>query len=66
MVIPKPLRDILGLVAGEVELTRHGAGVHIEPVAGEGISRVRGRLVIEADIELDDETVRSLRLGDQR
>ena len=33
LVIPKALRDMLGLVPGAVEVTPEGAGLHIEPLA---------------------------------
>jgi AbrB family looped-hinge helix DNA binding protein len=66
IVIPKTLRDALGLHAGEVELTRDGAGIRIEPVPGTGAVDRRGRLVIDEDVVLDDEAVRDLRLRDQR
>jgi AbrB family looped-hinge helix DNA binding protein len=66
VVIPKPLREALGLVPGHVELIRDGAGVRIQPVAGHGTVEERGRMIIRSDIALDDDTVRSLRLADQR
>ncbi|MEX0825744.1 MAG: AbrB/MazE/SpoVT family DNA-binding domain-containing protein [Acidimicrobiia bacterium] len=66
LVIPKPLRDAVGLVPGDVELSRDGAGIRIEPVAGEGTTEVRGRRVIEGGLTITDDDVRSLRLGDQR
>jgi AbrB family looped-hinge helix DNA binding protein len=66
VVIPKVLRDALGLAAGEVELTRDGAGVRIEPVAGEGAVEREGRYVIDSDQPLTDDEVRSLRLADQQ
>lgn len=66
MVIPKPLRDAVGLVPGEVELSRDGAGIRIEPVTGAGTTEVGGRLVIDSDLALTDDDVRALRLGDQR
>ena len=67
MVIPKALRNRVGIVAGEVEITADGAGVRIEPVAGEGLAEVGGRLVIPASgARVDDEVVRELRDGDQR
>jgi len=65
-VIPKPLRDAVGLAPGEIELIRDGAGIRIEPVAGTGTIDVAGRRVIDADISLTDDDVRALRLGDQR
>lgn len=66
VVIPKPLREALGLVPGEVELTRDGAGVRIEPVTGTGATEKRGRLIIDSPHRLTDDQVRSLRLTDQR
>ena len=35
LVIPKALRDSLGLVPGEVEVTPDGAGLRIEPLAND-------------------------------
>lgn len=66
VVIPKPLRDAVGLSAGEVELVADGAGVRIEPVVGQGVVTRRGRLVIEGGQSLTDTDVRALRLSDQR
>lgn len=66
LVIPKPLRDAVGLVPGDVELSRDGAAIRIEPVTGAGTTEIRGRRVIEGDLTLSDDDVRSLRLGDQR
>ena len=66
MVIPKPLRVALGLVPGPVEVTRDGAAVRIEPVAGTGTADERGRLVIPDEVALTDDDVRSLRHSDQR
>lgn len=66
VVIPKALRDALGLVPGEVELVRDGAGLRIEPVVGRGATERRGRLVIDEAVHLDDAAVRALRLDGQR
>lgn len=66
VVIPKSLRTEIGLVPGDVEVVRDGAGVRIEPVAGSGLARSRGRLVIPEGPALTDDQVRDLRLGDQR
>ena len=67
VVIPKPLRDRLGLRAGEVELTADGNAVRIEPVAGDQLQQRGDRLVIPAAGEpLTDDDVRSLRDADQR
>ena len=65
-MIPKALRQELGLTPGEVDIMRDGAGLRIEPIAGEGTVEVGGRLVIEGDVQLTDEAVRELRLADQR
>ena len=67
LVIPRSLRAQVGLEAGEVELVRDGAGIRIEPVAGEGLTEERGLLVIEADGgAIGDEDVQALRDADQR
>jgi AbrB family looped-hinge helix DNA binding protein len=66
LVIPKSLRRELGLVPGEVNVTRDGAVLRIEPIAGEGTIDVGGRLVIDAEVTLTDEDVREMRFTDQR
>ena len=67
LVIPKVLRDEIGLVPGEVELVRDGAGIRLEPVAGAGLDERDGRLVIPAaGVQIDDDLVRRLRDADQR
>lgn len=67
VVIPRALRDLVGLSDGEVEISYEGAAIRIEPIAGEGLAEEGGRLVIPAGgVKLDDDTVRDLRLGDQR
>lgn len=66
MVIPRLLREALGLGPGEVEVTQDGAGIRLEAVPGHGTVERRGRLVIETDLPLTDDDVRSLRLIDQR
>src|SRR5215831_14213089 len=48
LVIPKPLRDRLGLVPGEVEVTPDGAGLHIEPLTDDRLEDENGLLVIPA------------------
>jgi len=61
------LRDRVGITAGEVEITVDGAAVRIEPVAGEGLVEIGGRLVIPASgLGVDDALVRELRDADQR
>jgi AbrB family looped-hinge helix DNA binding protein len=67
VVIPRALREQVGLAAGEVEVSVDGAGVRIEPVAGEGLVEVGGRLVIPASgAAVDDATVRTLQDAGRR
>jgi AbrB family looped-hinge helix DNA binding protein len=67
LVIPKALRDSLGLVPGEVEVTPDGAGLHIEPLANDYLTDEDGFLVIPAaDVTITDDLVRTLRDADQR
>lgn len=67
LVIPKPLRDRLGLRPGAVELVADGAGLRVEPIAGEDLVEEEGRLVIPAaGTQIDDELVQALRRADQR
>jgi AbrB family looped-hinge helix DNA binding protein len=67
LVIPKPLRDHLGLRPGQVEVTADGAALRVEAIAEGDVEERHGRLVIPASgqpITVDD--VRSLRDADQR
>jgi AbrB family looped-hinge helix DNA binding protein len=67
LVIPKTLRDSLGLVPGEVEVTADGAGLRIEPLANDRLEDEDGLLVIPAaDATVSDDLVRTLRDADQR
>ena len=67
MVIPKPLRDGIGLVPGEVEMTIDGNGIRIEPLVLEGLVEQDGRLLIPASgTTIDDALVQALRDADQR
>ena len=67
LVIPKALRDSLGLAPGEVEVTPDGAGLHIEPLANDDLEDEDGLLVIPAaDVTIGDDLVRTLRDADQR
>lgn len=67
VVIPKRIRDELGLVPGPVEVVRDGAAVRIEPRTDSGLERVGDRLVIPASgDEIGDPEVRDLRLSEQR
>ena len=66
-MIPKPIRDRLGLVPGEIEIEIDGAGIRVEPTSGSGLRREAGRMVIPpSGITIDDDDVRDLRLGDQK
>jgi AbrB family looped-hinge helix DNA binding protein len=67
LVIPKHLRDRLGLRPGEVEVVADGAGLRVEPVATDELEERDGLLIITAaDAAIDDETVQGLRQADQR
>jgi AbrB family looped-hinge helix DNA binding protein len=67
LVIPKTLRDRLGLRAGPVEIDADGAALRVEPITGKNLQRRSGRLVIPASgVTLNDEGVRALRDADQR
>jgi AbrB family looped-hinge helix DNA binding protein len=49
LVIPRSLRDRIGLAGGgEVELELDGAAVRIEPISGSDLRVDAGRLVIPA------------------
>jgi AbrB family looped-hinge helix DNA binding protein len=66
VVIPKRLREALGLAPGPVEIVQDGAAIRIEPVTEAGTVERRGRLVIDAPVALDDEAVWALRTEGQR
>ncbi len=67
LVIPKALRDRVGLRPGEVEVTAEGAGLHVEPLADESLGDRDGRLLIPAaGVTIDDDLVQALRDADQR
>ncbi len=62
IVVPKPLRDALGLTPGTtVDVSRYGEGLHV--VAGSRTARIveeDGRLVATGEGEIDDEMVFAL------
>lgn len=67
LVIPKPLRDRLGLRPGAVEVTADGTALRVEPVVGTGLEERSGRLVIPpSGVVVGDEDVQALRDADQR
>ena len=67
LVIPKPLRDRLGLRPGVVEVFAEGTALRVEPLARDDLDERDGRLVIpRTGAEVDDDLVRALRDADQR
>lgn len=67
LVLPKALRDQVGLVAGRVNVFVEGAGLRVEAIAGDTLEERDGLLVVpRAGAEIDDDTVRALRDADQR
>ena len=67
LVIPKWLRDRLGLVPGEVDVFAEGAGLRIELVSTDYLVERDGHLLLPTTgVPLDDDDVRELRLADQR
>jgi AbrB family looped-hinge helix DNA binding protein len=67
LVLPKPLRDRVGLQPGEVEVFADGAGLRVEAIAGEDLEEIDGRLIVPASgTAIDDEMIRALRDADQR
>ncbi len=59
IVVPKPLREALGLVAGStVDISRYGAGLQLVP-AGRTARLVEesGALVATGDTMIDDDVV---------
>jgi AbrB family looped-hinge helix DNA binding protein len=62
IVVPKPLRDALGLLPGTaVDISPYGAGAQIIP-AGRTARLVDedGQLVADADTEIDDDVMFAL------
>jgi len=67
IVIPKELRERVGLQPGRITIVTDGAGVRIEQPGGEGLAQDGERLVIPAaGAVVDDDSVRGLRRVDQR
>ncbi len=66
LVIPKSLRDELGLQPGVVEVHAEGTAIKVELLAGDSFEERDGRLVIPSSgAVIHDDTVRSLRDADQ-
>jgi AbrB family looped-hinge helix DNA binding protein len=67
LVIPKVLRDRLGLTPGEVELSADGAALRVEPIAGDQLYERENRpLVPRSGVLIDDDAVLALRDADRR
>lgn len=67
LVIPKSLREQSGIIAGEVEISLDGAAIRIESVAADDLVDEDGLLLLPGGgPQLDADTVRELRLADQR
>lgn len=67
LVIPKPLRDRLGLRPGEVDVTADGNALRVEAIAASHVEERRGRLVIPpSGVVIKDDDVRGLRDADQK
>ena len=67
LVIPKALRDQLGLRSGEVELTADGAALRVVPVHVDTLVEADGRLVIPTSgVVIGDDLVQALRDADRR
>lgn len=67
LVVPKALRDRLGLEAGEVEVSADGSALRVEPVAADGLEEQGGRLVIPASgAVITAADVQAARHADQR
>ena len=67
LVIPKPLRDRLGLRPGLVEVVADGTGLRVEPLAGTDLEERGTRLVIPASgADITADMVREMRDADQR
>lgn len=67
LVIPKVLRDRLGLTPGQVDVEADGADLRVRAFAGDDLENADGLLVIPANgMSLTDSDVRELRDSDQR
>jgi len=66
LVIPKVLRDRLGLGPGEVEVVADGTALRVEALADHVLEERAGRLIPVTGVGIDDEGVKALRHADQR
>ena len=66
-MIPKSLRDSLGLRAAVVEVRAEGNGIRVDVPAQDTLDERGGRLVIPASgTSIDDDVVRALRDAGRR
>ncbi|MFP5282871.1 MAG: AbrB/MazE/SpoVT family DNA-binding domain-containing protein [Actinomycetes bacterium] len=67
LVLPKALRDQVGIVAGEVEVTVDGSALRVEPPAATRLVERDGLLLLPSTGRpVTAEEIRKLRLADQR
>lgn len=66
LVIPKQLRNQLGLTPGPVEVDVQGAGLRVVPITDDTLAQEGDFLVIPTGVPISDEDVRALRDADQR
>jgi len=67
MVVPKAIRDRLGLVPGDVEVEIDGSDLRIRPIVDDAVVTDDGWLVVSTSgATLTDDDVRALRDADQR
>lgn len=67
VVVPKRLRDEIGLVPGAVEISVVGAALQVQPLAGDTLVEDEGLLLLPGASEpLSVDEVRELRHADQR
>jgi AbrB family looped-hinge helix DNA binding protein len=67
LVIPKQLRDRLGLRPGEVDIEVDGADLRVRPVADDALIEEDGWLLVPATgTPISDADVQDLRDADQR
>jgi AbrB family looped-hinge helix DNA binding protein len=67
IVIPKDLRDRLGITAGStVEIHEDGSSLRLDLVASDLVIEVGGYLLIDGGAALSDKDLRELRLAQQR
>jgi bifunctional DNA-binding transcriptional regulator/antitoxin component of YhaV-PrlF toxin-antitoxin module len=67
MVVPKAIRDRLGIVPGDVDVEIDGSELRVRPIVDDAVVTDDGWLVVRASgAALTDDDVRALRDADQR